>query len=151
VLQVFCMSRCKFLIKYVPHIQYVVDKCILPFSGLFLHFLGGRGLCCVICRILVSQPGLEPLSLALGAWSHWIIREVPCFLNSVLWDTIAFSFHEVQFILIYIFSFYLLCFWHQTKETIASPKVMKITHRLEISVCHGCILFPHHILARQEL
>lgn len=36
-----------------------------------------------------------------------------------------------SFILIYIL--YLLCFWHQTEETIASPKVMKISHHLEIS------------------
>ena len=34
---------------------------------------------CVACGILVSQPGIEPLPPALGAWSlnHWTVKESP--------------------------------------------------------------------------
>ena len=33
--------------------------------------------CCVARRILVPQPGIEPMPLALGAWSliHWTARD----------------------------------------------------------------------------
>jgi len=35
----------------------------------------------VACRILVPQPGIEPLLPALEVWSlnHWTAREVPKF------------------------------------------------------------------------
>ena len=34
---------------------------------------------CMVCRIIVPKPGIEPMSLALEAWSlnHWTAREVP--------------------------------------------------------------------------
>ena len=46
----------------------------LSFS-LFLSFRP----CCAVCGILVLQPGIEPMSPALGAQSlnHWTAREVP--------------------------------------------------------------------------
>ena len=32
------------------------------------------------CQILVRQPGIEPMTPALGSWSlnYWTAREVPC-------------------------------------------------------------------------
>ena len=40
-------------------------------------------LCYTACRILASQPGIEPMSLALKELSlnHWTIREVLMCLN----------------------------------------------------------------------
>lgn len=37
---------------------------------------------CAACGILVCQPGIKLMSIALGAWSpnHWTSREVPEFL-----------------------------------------------------------------------
>ena len=34
-------------------------------------------MCHVACRILVTQPGIEPASLAVEAWgpNHWIAKE----------------------------------------------------------------------------
>ena len=42
------------------------------------------------CEILVTQPGIEPVPPALGAWSlnHWTAREVPSLKNS---NTISVS------------------------------------------------------------
>ena len=36
-------------------------------------------LCREACKMLVHQPGIEPVTPALGAWSinHWTAREVP--------------------------------------------------------------------------
>lgn len=36
-------------------------------------------LCCVTCGFLVPQPGIKPVSPALGAWSPnpWTSKEVP--------------------------------------------------------------------------
>ena len=36
------------------------------------------------CRILVPQPGIEPMTPALGSWNlnYWTAREIPClFIN----------------------------------------------------------------------
>ena len=45
----------------------------------FFFFLGGGGLCCKVCGILAAQLGIEPMPLAVEAWSlnHWTIREAP--------------------------------------------------------------------------
>ena len=49
----------------------------LKFSFRLLFFLGGV-VYPVACRILVSWPGIEPMSLVVEAWSlnHWTTREV---------------------------------------------------------------------------
>ena len=41
----------------------------------FFFFFG----CAAACRILVPQPGIEPVPPAVEAWSpnHWTTREVP--------------------------------------------------------------------------
>ena len=46
--------------------------------SLFFFFL----LCCAACRILVPQPGFEPMLPALGVWSfnHWTAWEVPIYI-----------------------------------------------------------------------
>ena len=49
-------------------------------GGLEMIWGGGwRELHHVACGILVPQPGIEPILLALGTWSlnHWTTREVP--------------------------------------------------------------------------
>ena len=48
-------------------------------SMLFLFFWPH----CIVCGILVPGPGIEPMPLAVTAWSpnHWTAREFPLFLN----------------------------------------------------------------------
>ena len=43
------------------------------------------------CRILVPQPGIEPVPTALGAQSlnHWTAREVPAYPTSVCYHSIS--------------------------------------------------------------
>ena len=57
--------------------MYILN-CLGMFGGyiLFFFFFWPR---CVSCGILVPRPGIEPLPLALEAWSlnRWTTREVP--------------------------------------------------------------------------
>ena len=48
----------------------------------------------VACRILVPQPGMEPVPPALGDWSlnHWTSREVPPFLLATVVNKEGLSF-----------------------------------------------------------
>ena len=57
----------------------------------FIFFIFGLHL--VACRILIPQPGREPVFLTLGAQSlnYWTTREVPqSFSNSVVYFTVEF-------------------------------------------------------------
>ena len=48
-----------------------------PFGFFFLVVFSGP--CHPACEILIPQPGIEPASLTLEAWSlnHWLTREFP--------------------------------------------------------------------------
>ena len=56
---------------FLSSIFAIILKTLFFFFFLRLH--------CVACGLLVPQPGIEPVSPALGAWSanHWTTREVP--------------------------------------------------------------------------
>ena len=60
-----------FIVEILLHLQGF----FFFFFSLFLSFRP----CCAVCGILVLQPGIEPMSPALGAQSlnHWTAREVP--------------------------------------------------------------------------
>ena len=63
---------------FVSLVFFVVVKYwLLAFFFFFFWLLG------IACRILVPQPGIEPVYPAVGAWSlsHWIAREVPVDFN----------------------------------------------------------------------
>ena len=60
--------------------QLSLDCCADSFA--ILPFLGGGGH--ATCRILVSQPGIEPVPPAVEAWrfNHWTDRGVPFYYYS---------------------------------------------------------------------
>ena len=55
------------------------------------------------CGILVPQPEIEPVPLALEAWSpnHWTTREFPSFQFSIF--SLIISFGSVLYIYIFIY------------------------------------------------
>ena len=82
------------------------------FFFLFYHFLGG--LHHTACRILVSQPGIEPVPPAVEVWSlnHWTAREVPCFSFFFFFFLLAYgllNFLNNSIVIYYVFLSVSLC------------------------------------------
>ena len=55
-------------------------------------------LCCAAWGILVPQPGIEPMSLAVKAWSlnHWMSRDVPTYYYFLFQLIFYWSIVELQ-------------------------------------------------------
>ena len=72
---------CPCVVCQVPTLYPHHPQAATPFSCFSFFFLGGGvvgGACCIVCGILVPQPGTEPTPPALETQTlnHWTAREV---------------------------------------------------------------------------